>query len=127
MENNNLVIEVVNDIDFSSVLKSDIPILKDILKEIFSFEHPMPKLDTDIFYVNNHYNVSIKNFAKQIDLADFYQKFLGPNRPANLEYITCIKVTPAPEPVFLVQIKSIDYSESKHRSKSRYARSKRRK
>lgn len=120
-------VEVVDDIDFSNVLKGDRVIVKAILLEIFRFEHPMPKLDIDIFYVGGHYNVSIKNFAKQIDLADFYKKFLGPDRPANLEYITSIKVTPAPEPVFLVQIKSIDYSESKHRSKSRFARSKRRK
>lgn len=111
-----VALDFASEIDKTNVAKHDWPIVKQILADIVMFENPMPKLAIDIYDPGDDcYVVSIKGYAKAINMVRWVNKFHGSQRADHLQFCKGSKVTPSPDPALVMRIKKRDFSETQPR------------
>lgn len=90
--------EFAGEYDFSRVDRDDRTTVKTILVHLLTYHKPMPKVEVDIYPLENHYNMVIKGWTQEIDLDDFYTTFLNhEKRDAELDAIKSISWLPVGE------------------------------
>lgn len=115
--------EFAKDVDYSNVRREDVPMIRDIIQGLVTFEATMPKLWIDIYDSGDHYIISAKGYNKAIPFARWYEKFEGPER--DYEFVIASFITPAPDSVVMINVRKRNFNAShtststtkKHRKK----------
>ena len=124
MQGEIIALEYAKDVDYSSVRREDKSEVERVIVGLVTFEKTMPALDIDIHDAGDHYNVSAKGYAQQINVDRLYEKFRGEN--SDYDFIVGLYITPAPACIVLIKVKKRDFSEaSKKKSKKRSSRRRR--
>ena len=65
----------VANVSLHDVNRADKEAVKDVLRAIGKFEHPIPQLKVDVKNVGDHYNISILGFKRQVDFIRWVKRF----------------------------------------------------
>lgn len=85
---------VKSDYDLRCVRTEDEPVALEIIRSVVTMEEQMPKLDFQAAYNAPLYSFIFRGFNEYIDLAAFYDCFVGPDRDMKLDGIVSAHVNP---------------------------------
>jgi hypothetical protein len=114
-------VTLVQSVSLDDVNKADRPVIEDILFEVFMFEQRMPLLDVQVFSAGNHYNISIRDFAKEISLEEWVNRFRGASRDPRMDAVEQCAFLPT-DGIMVLQVNKREFSASRStiRRKRRY-------
>ena len=113
------VIKFTDDVDVSQADVADRAYCRAIIKGIYQFENPMPKLKSDLYATPDHYNISVKGWNQTLNVANLYDTFLSKNKSQLYDPVLSVSIEPTNdegEPVVLFRVRKSSFGKIKKRS-----------
>jgi hypothetical protein len=90
-----VAIQWASQLDMSIVKGVDRPHVEPVLVEASLFQHPAPDLVVAVNDIGELYEITVRGYTRLMDDEQWYNTFLGPDRPNELDHVvsTCTQMT----------------------------------